>query len=127
MARSRPAVGLMLLCVTGVAFSASPQASAPSAQVKSSPPPTQSASVDGFGQAVSPGTLQHFSGGGLVQNIQSLTGTVTGNTATQVSTGTNSISSDAFSGSTGMPTVVQNTGNNVLIQTGVIVNVQMKP
>ncbi|HUA80200.1 MAG TPA: hypothetical protein VL997_07505 [Dyella sp.] len=127
MARSRPAVGLVLLCVSGVALAANPPGSTPGAQNRSSPPATQPATVDGFGQAVSAGTLQHFSGGGLVQNMQSLTGTVTGNSATQVTTGSNLISGDSFSGSTGMPTVVQNTGNNVLIQTGVIVNVQMKP
>lgn len=127
MARSRPAVGLVLLCVTGVAFAANPPGNAPGAQNKSNQPAAQPATVDGFGQAVTAGTLQHFSGGGLVLNSQSLTGTVTGNTASQVSTGANSISGDAFSGATGIPTVVQNTGNNVLIQTGVIVNVQMKP
>ena len=82
--------------------------------------------VDGLGPVVSTNTLEHSSGGTGVSNIQNLNGIVTGNSATQVDTGSNSVSSSAFSGSTGVSTIVQNTGNNVLIQSGVIVNVQFK-
>jgi hypothetical protein len=89
--------------------------------------PARSVAVDGLGTAVSAGTLRRYSGGGLVQNNQTITGTVTGNTATQVTTGANTINGNAFSGASGLPMVVQNTGNNVLIQSGVIVNVQLKP
>ncbi|GGA05414.1 hypothetical protein ISN74_12900 [Dyella caseinilytica] len=78
--------------------------------------------------AVSAGTLEHYSGGSsLVQSNQNLTGAVTGNSASQVVTGTNSITGDSFAGASGLPSVIQNSGNNVLIQNGVIVNVQMKP
>ncbi|GLQ94220.1 hypothetical protein GCM10007901_31710 [Dyella acidisoli] len=90
-------------------------------------PATQPATVDGFGQPVSTSALQRYSGSGLVQNNQTITGTVTGDTASNVTTGSNAITGNAFQGATGMPSVVQNTGNNVLIQTGVIVNVQLKP
>jgi hypothetical protein len=82
--------------------------------------------VDGLGPVVSTSTLEHSSGGTNVSNIQNLSGVVTGNSAAQVDTGSNSVSSSAFSGSTGVSTIVQNTGNNVLIQSGVIVNVQFK-
>ena len=83
--------------------------------------------VSGFGQAVSVGTLGRYSGGSFVQNNQTITGTVTGDSATQVTTGNNAISGDSFAGASGLPSVIQNTGNNVLIQNGVIVNVQLKP
>ena len=83
--------------------------------------------IDGLGPVVSADTLEHSSGGTYTSNIQNLNGAVTGNSATQVDTGSNSVSSNAFSGSVGLPTVIQNTGNNVLIQSGVIVNVQFKP
>ncbi|MEW9623049.1 hypothetical protein [Rhodanobacter geophilus] len=83
--------------------------------------------VDGLGPVVSTDTLEHSSGGTNTSNIQNLSGVVTGNSATQVDTGSNSVSSGAFSGAVGLPTVIQNTGNNVLIQSGVIVNVQFKP
>jgi hypothetical protein len=125
MAQVGPLVGLMLLCVTGCVLAADP----PGAAVvhTSSQPAVQHAELEGFGQPVSTETLQHSSGSGLVQNNQSITGTVTGDSASHLTTGANSITGDAFSGSTGLPSVVQNSGNNVLIQTGVIVNVQLKP
>ncbi|RDS80385.1 hypothetical protein DWU99_19285 [Dyella psychrodurans] len=87
--------------------------------------------MDGFGQAVSAGTLGHYSGGNgnisVQAGIQTMTGTVSNDTATNVTTGANTISGDSFSNASGLPSVIQNTGNNVLIQSGVIVNVQMKP
>lgn len=116
MARSKLVIGLALLCVMEGALAADPPRSEASAPM-----------VDGFGQPVSAGALQHYSGGGLVQDNQTITGTVTGNSASNVSTGANSITGNAFQGASGLPSVVQNTGNNVLIQTGVIVNVQLKP
>jgi hypothetical protein len=123
MARSKLVTGLVLLCVMNGALAADPPHSAAGASNGSG----QAAMVDGFGQPVSAGALQHYSGSGLVQNNQTITGTVTGNTASNVSTGANSITGNAFQGASGLPSVVQNTGNNVLIQTGVIVNVQLKP
>lgn len=124
MAHSRPIVGLALLCIGGVALAADPPSSAPNGGSQATTP---SMSVDGFGQPVSAGALQRYSGGGLVQNNQTITGTVSGNTASNVVTGSNSLTGNALQGATGVPSVVQNTGNNVLIQTGVIVNVQLKP
>ena len=123
MARSKLVTGLVLLCVMNGALAADPPHSAAGASNGSG----QVAMVDGFGQPVSAGALQHYSGSGLVQNNQTITGTVTGNTASNVSTGANSITGNAFQSASGLPSVVQNTGNNVLIQTGVIVNVQLKP
>ncbi|WP_284321924.1 hypothetical protein [Dyella acidisoli] len=131
MAHSRPAIGLALLCMTGAVCAADSPGSMASAQNGSgqpaTKPATQPATVDGFGQPVSTSALQRYSGSGLVQNNQTITGTVTGDTASNVTTGSNAITGNAFQGATGMPSVVQNTGNNVLIQTGVIVNVQLKP
>ena len=39
---------------------------------------------------------------------------------------TNTVSSGAFAGTAGLPMVIQNSGNNVLIQNATIVNVQIK-
>jgi len=55
-----------------------------------------------------------------------LRGVVAGNKATNVTTGSNVISDGALAGATGLPMVIQNSGNNVLIQNATIVNVQMK-
>jgi hypothetical protein len=133
MSLLRPVVGVAVLCVLGLpgwALAASPPGSTADTQHGSDQTTTAHAQpvyVDGFGQAVSVGTLGHYSGGTLVQNNQTITGTVTGDSASQVTTGNNSISGDSFAGASGLPSVIQNTGNNVLIQNGVIVNVQMKP
>jgi hypothetical protein len=55
-----------------------------------------------------------------------LNGAVSGNSAMAVTTGANVITEGAFSNASGLPTVIQNSGANVLIQNATIVNVQFK-
>lgn len=127
MARSTPVMAVVLSCMTCAALAADPPASIGHTAHVANLPSSQPVTLDGFGAAVSTGTLDRYSGGGLVQNNQSLTGNVSGNSASDLTTGSNMLGGNSLSGSTGLPTIVQNTGNNVLIQTGVIVNVQLKP
>jgi len=65
-------------------------------------------------------------GGEGVFNDAQLKGVVSDNQVSNVNTGTNVISDGAFAGSAGLSTMIQNSGNNVLIQNSTIVNVQMK-
>ena len=65
-------------------------------------------------------------GGDGVFNENQLKGLVADNRASNLTTGTNVISDGAFSGSVGLPMIIQNSGNNVLIQNATIVNVQLK-
>ena len=65
-------------------------------------------------------------GGDRVYNDAQLRGVVADNQASNLTTGMNAISEGAFSGSSGISTVIQNSGNNVLIQNSTIVNVQLK-
>lgn len=65
-------------------------------------------------------------GGDRVFNDAQLKGVVADNQASNLTTGMNVISDSAFSGASGMSTVIQNSGNNVLIQNATIVNVQLK-
>jgi hypothetical protein len=65
-------------------------------------------------------------GGDRVSNDAQLKGVVSDNQVTNATTGTNVISDGAFTGSAGLSTVIQNSGNNVLIQSATIVNVQVK-
>jgi hypothetical protein len=60
-----------------------------------------------------------------VTNLNDVRGSVDNNSATNVITGTNTISS-SFAGAAGIPLVIQNTGNNVLIQNATIVNVHIQ-
>ena len=61
-----------------------------------------------------------------VINDMKLSGVVSDNRASNLTTGNNAITDGAFAGLSGVPLVVQNTGNNVLIQSATIVNVQVK-
>jgi hypothetical protein len=62
----------------------------------------------------------------LVKNDMQLSATVTGNSAVNGVTGGNAIADGAFANSSGLPTVIQNSGSNVSIQNATIVNLQLK-
>jgi hypothetical protein len=65
-------------------------------------------------------------GGTDLVNDAQLRGVVADNRAVNVTTGNNIVSEGALAGMNGIPLVVQNSGNNVLIQNATIVNVQVK-
>lgn len=70
--------------------------------------------------------LSNLRGGfDTVSNDQKLNGVVGTNTANNVLSGNNSISSNSFSNSVGIPIVIQNSGANVLIQNSTIINLRM--
>jgi hypothetical protein len=77
-----------------------------------------------FGVAMSAEQLEAHRGGEMVFNNMNLTGTVADNTARGVATGSNAITAGSFANSSGLPTVIQNTGANVLIQNATILNVR---
>lgn len=82
-------------------------------------------SIGGIGAAVDVGRLDQLRGGdSKVNNDVLIDGTVDGNTADHVISGSNSISDGAFADASGINTVIQNTGSNVLIQNGMVVNIQ---
>jgi hypothetical protein len=60
-------------------------------------------------------------------NNMNVQATLTGNVANNSITGTNIIDHGAFAGSGGMFSVIQNSGNNVIIQDSTIVNVTIVP
>ena len=53
-------------------------------------------------------------------------GNLTNNSALNDITGNNAITEGAFTGTSGLPMVIQNSGNNVIIQNATILNVNMK-
>ncbi len=61
-----------------------------------------------------------------VNNINELNAQLYDNQAAGNVTGTNSVSGSAFAGISGFATVVQNSGNNVIVQNATILNVQLK-
>ena len=91
------------------------------------PPVAVAAVIPGIGRPVDARALDAYRGGtGLVVNDMRLRGVVADNTAIDVTTGSNMIRDGAFAHMNGIPTVVQNTGANVLIQSATIVNVQFQ-
>jgi hypothetical protein len=102
-------------------------AHAPAARAAEADPPAASRTApERFtGPGVDEAALAAQRGGTQVSSMN-LGGTVSGNQAYNLVTGSNTISEAAFSNSNGLPMVVQNSGNNVLIQNATIVNVQLK-
>ncbi|CAB3750171.1 hypothetical protein [Paraburkholderia solisilvae] len=86
--------------------------------------PAAAAQDDGFGVAMTAGQLDEHRGGDALIGQNDLTGTVASNTANRVVTGSNSISQGSFANSSGLPTVIQNSGANVLIQNATVLNVR---
>ena len=86
-------------------------------------------SVQGFGPGsrVDTAVLANLSGGSDVDNTINIDGSVSNTSTENVSTGTNWIGGGAFGNAVGLPMVIQNSGNGVLIQNATIVNLQMQP
>ncbi|MEP6899490.1 MAG: hypothetical protein ABI870_13260 [Rhodanobacter sp.] len=102
-------------------------ADTPASALTKAAPVHSSGYVAGFGQSVGLGTLEKLSGGTDVSNRITLHGDVSNNSTDHTVTGNNTIGSGAFSGSVGLPMVIQNSGNSVLIQNATIVSVQFQP
>ena len=112
-------IGATLACAPGAAQQAGPPAlTVPSA--------TTASLFDS--RTLDAARLDQQRGGASTQvfNDMQLDGVVADNRAIDVVTGHNTISSGALSGASGLPLIVQNSGNNVLIQNATIVNVQLK-
>ncbi len=88
-------------------------------------PPVPERDVSMLGRTVDPGRLAGLRGGDGTQteNLIDVDGSVDGNTAHHIVSGSNSIADGAFNNASGINTVIQNTGSNVLIQNAMIVTV----
>ncbi len=83
----------------------------------------------GFGPAADLGKLEHSRGGTdtfNTNNTANLGGVVSGNSAVNVVTGSNTIDAGSFANMSGIPVVIQNSGANVLIQNATIVNLKFQ-
>jgi hypothetical protein len=111
--------GLFLLLCLGVGGVASAEEAGP----------TGRPGVAGIGQPIEAAALDQLRGGDdrVVENDIRVDGEVVGNSADHVTSGANIIDGGAFGNAAGVPTVIQNSGSNVLIQNAMIVNVQFGP
>lgn len=110
-----------------VAGAVSPTSHAIAAPPSSAKPARAGGMLDGFGPSVAPATLAKLSGGSNVTQNININGSVSNNSTENVGTGMNWIGGGAFGNAAGLPIVIQNSGNSVLIQNATVVNVQMQP
>jgi hypothetical protein len=83
--------------------------------------------VTALGAAMTPKALAAQRGGQAVTiNKNELDAKLHDNKAINTISGSNYITQDAFSHSTGLPVAIQNSGNNVLIQNSLILNLEVK-
>ncbi|MBB3006801.1 hypothetical protein [Cupriavidus alkaliphilus] len=116
--------GLEAAMAAARADAAAPTAAA---AAETAPAPTPAALFAGAARAVPVSRLDDVRGGAEVTvNDMRLHGTVADNAAVNTLSGTNHITEGAFSNAAGIPTAIQNSGSNVLIQNATIVNVQFK-
>lgn len=80
----------------------------------------------GGSKALGAATLAASRGGTALASDMQLQGVVAENRVSDASTGSNLITQGAFNGAVGVPVVIQNSGNNVLIQNATIINLQLK-
>ncbi len=96
-------------------------------QPAAAPAPERPSGEAELGDSVPASLLDEARGGtDTVLSDAHLAGEASGNNASQVITGANSIATGSLAGAVGLPVVIQNTGANVLIQQSTIVNVQFK-
>lgn len=101
-----------------------PQAMEPLAVAAEPGPALPSASTFGDRIAVDIGRLAAMRGGDDInESNTSVDGSVHDNTADHVVSGSNFISDEAFANASGLNTVIQNSGSNVLIQNGMSIQV----
>lgn len=100
-------------------------AQAPVLVLESPAPELPVVAVSELGHAVAVDRLSALRGGdgSQTENLIDVDGSVDDNTAHHITSGTNSIADGAFSNASGINTVIQNSGSNVLIQNAMIVTV----
>lgn len=113
MNRRQLLVAMIMGAAPILALAGSPQTGAPQASFLGAPVPESALS-------------QYRGARDITFNLQNTEGQLYNNQATNTVSGGNQISDQAFSGMNGFSTVIQNSGNNVLIQNATIVNVKMQ-
>lgn len=111
---------ILLLLATAPFLAATAARGDPAAAQKSLAPA-------GFAEAVPDSELAaHRGGTTTISNLNDLNASVYNNTALDSVTGSNYVTDGALTGNSGFSTVIQNSGNNVLIQNATILNLQVQ-
>ncbi|MDB5999970.1 MAG: hypothetical protein JWP52_1669 [Rhizobacter sp.] len=122
----KAALGGVALWAVAMAMPAAAEPASPVPSVPTQAAPVVDATALFGVPSVSDKTLSTQRGGAAVSTSVDIAGTVKDTSATNVVTGANGIGGGSFAGSVGLPTVIQNSGANVLIQSSTTVNVQFR-
>lgn len=116
------------LLIAGVILAAALPWDAPRAEAPAAASPTSQAKENfTFSTALPAAALDRYRGGSEVHILDITSdGMVNDNVAYDLTTGHNYIGEGSFSGASGFPTVIQNSGNNVLIQNSTNINLQVQ-
>lgn len=111
-------VSVLGLCLSTAHADSSERGSAPSTAITSwgSPIPSEQLDTQRGGTDTGPVTI----------NANILNAKLYDNAAIDNVTGHNTITGNAFSGAGGLPIVFQNSGNNVIMQSGTVLNLTLK-
>jgi hypothetical protein len=102
-------------------------AGAPAATDSVAPAPAPARKMDGLGTPLKQEQLAALRGGADTASATAQLGaTVANNSASNLSSGSNTIDGGAFANMSGLPMVIQNTGANVLIQNATVINLQLR-
>jgi hypothetical protein len=117
------------IAVALVAFAAGAHAAGTEETSARAPhPPAASVQLDEWGTApVASTRLSGMRGGSTVSANVAQNGALQNTSASNVTTGSNTVSGGSFANASGLPTVIQNSGANVVIQNSTVVNVLFRP
>lgn len=107
-------------------FMAAASSMAATAAWAEDPPAPDNQAAAAFDAPVPDSDLANYRGGANITNTNDLNGTLYNNNALDSVTGSNFVTDGALAGSSGFSTLIQNSGNNVLIQNATILNLQVQ-
>jgi hypothetical protein len=83
--------------------------------------------IRGLGAALNESTLAEMRGGAeVLVNQQDLSARLSSVSASNLTTGANTITEGSFANANGLPIVIQNSGNGVIIQNSTILNLNVR-
>ena len=127
--KSSSFIGSFFCCISMLSAPAWPE-EAPVTQRAAQVTPTAAPLriFSGLGAPLNESRLADMRGGDVNVHVnkQELTGKLSNTSASNLTTGSNTITEGSFANSNGLPIVIQNSGNGVLIQNSTILNLNVK-
>jgi hypothetical protein len=116
-----------VFCSIGLSSAPASAELAPAPQLEAlAPAPDAPSKASPLGAPLNESRLGDMRGGDLHINQQDLSANLSDTRASNLTTGSNTIGGGSFANSNGLPIVIQNSGNGVVIQNSTILNLNVK-